>query len=169
MCTIQRRRLITVTSGDSVHHPHHGIGTIQSIRTRSFSGDSGGKFAKLFFERDEITLILREQDLEETVREPIKKREAMKVIEHLESWSGKVSESWKARANAHQAKIDDGDPFALAEVYKTLARRREDDALSAADRKHLSRCEEFLSEELAVALNKSPAEALERMAGAISN
>jgi BMFP domain-containing protein YqiC len=42
--------------------------------------------------------------------------------------------------------------------------REQGDALSAADRKHLKRCSEFLSEELANALDKPRAEVLEQMA-----
>lgn len=110
--------------------------------------------------------MVREEDLQETVRPPIRKSEAQKVLDHLETWDGKVSESWKSRANTHQAKIDDGNPFSLAEVYKCLCQRRADDSLSAADRKHLSRTEQFLAEELAVALNKSTEETIKRMEGA---
>jgi RNA polymerase-interacting CarD/CdnL/TRCF family regulator len=41
--------------------------------------------------------------------------------------------------------------------------REQEDALSLADRKHLRRCTEFLSEELANALGQTTGEALEKM------
>jgi len=84
----------------------------------------------------------------------------------MKAWKGKVSNQWKTRANAHQAMMEEGAPRAFAEVYKNLRVREQGDALSAADRKHLQRCTEFLSEELANALGKSRSEALEEMAKA---
>lgn len=109
----------------------------------------------MFFERDEITLILREEDLAETIRKPIARQQAKKVLEHIEVWEDTTSDQWKARSNTNEAKLNDGDPFALAEVFKSLCLRRESDTLSAADRSHLSQAERFLTEELAVALGKS--------------
>ena len=138
--------------GDSIHHPQHGIGTVQSIRKRSFSGPKGYKFAKLFFPRDDMIMMIRESDLADTIRKPIEESEARGVLEHIGNWSESVSSSWKVRANAQQRKLDDGNPFALAEVYKTLFLLKEAASLSAADRQHLSHSERCLSEELAIAL-----------------
>ena len=135
---------------------------MKSIRERSFSED-GDKFATLFFPRNEITLMVREQDLDEMVRRPIAKKTAKEVFEHIGSWKGTVSEQWKSRANALQKKLDDGDPFALAEVYKALSLRQKEDNLSAADRRQLSQSESRLSEELAMAFGHGQDEVLKRM------
>lgn len=140
--------------GDAIHHPQHGIGTVQSIRKRSFSGPKGCRFAKLFFPRDEITMMIRESDLADTVRKPIEEPEARGVLEHIGNWNESVSGSWKVRANAQQRKLDDGNPYALAEVYKTLSLLQKTDSLSAADRQQLSHSEQSLAEELAVALEQ---------------
>lgn len=96
-------------------------------------------------------MLVREEDLGDSIRKPIKKNSAHKVLEHIEQFQETVSEQWKTRANAIQAKLDDGDPFALAEVYKTLHMRQEAENLSAADRRQLSEVEVRLSEELALA------------------
>ncbi len=145
---------ITISQGDSIHHPQHGIGTVQSIRERSFSGPDNSKFVKLFFPRDEMVLMVRENDIEETIRKPIEKSEARKVLKHIVEWNESESEQWKVRANAQQSKLDEGNPFGLAEVYKTLSQRMEADKLSAADRRQLSQSEQCLSEELAAALDQ---------------
>jgi RNA polymerase-interacting CarD/CdnL/TRCF family regulator len=81
----------------------------------------------------------------------------------MKAWEANPSDQWKVRAIAHQAMMDEGKPRAYAEVYKGLRVREQQDSLSAADRKHLKQCEEFLSEELANALGKSRDEALDRM------
>ena len=99
--------------------------------------------------------MVRENDLADTIRKPIKKSEAQRVMEHIGDWNGSASESWKVRANVQQRKLDDGDPFGLAEVYKTLSLRKKLDTLSGADRRQLSQSEQCLSEELAMALDQS--------------
>ncbi len=76
------------------------------------------------------------------------------MLAHIGEWDGSTSEEWKARANVQKRKLDNGDPFALAEVYKAMVMRKEAGTLSGADRKHLSQSEQCLSEELAAALNK---------------
>ena len=108
-------------------------------------------------------MLVREQDLDESVRKPIAKNTACKVLEHIDQWEESVSEQWKIRANAFQLKLDDGGPFVLAEVYKTLRVRQEADTLSAADRRQLSQAEARLSEELAMAFGHSPAKVLKRL------
>jgi RNA polymerase-interacting CarD/CdnL/TRCF family regulator len=150
---LPRRYVITLSLGDSIHHPHHGIGTVQSIRTRSFSGPDGSKFAKLFFPREGLSMMVRESELADVIRKPIEKSEAEKVLAHISDWNGHTSEVWKTRANAQQKKLDDGDPFSLAEVYKAMVVRKEAGTLSGADRKHLGQSEMCLSEELAAALD----------------
>lgn len=117
----------------------------------------------MFFPREDMTMMVREKDLDETVRKPIAKKKAREVLEHIGTWEGSVSEQWKVRAAAHQAKLDDGDPFQLAEVYKALSLRRQDEKLSAADRRQLSQSEERLAEELAMAFGQSEKRALKRM------
>jgi RNA polymerase-interacting CarD/CdnL/TRCF family regulator len=128
---------------------------VQSIRKRSFSGPKGSRFAKLFFPRTELIMMVRESELADVIRKPIEKSEAQKVLAHISEWNGSTSEEWKTRANAQQRKLDDGSPFALAEVYKALVMRREAGTLSGADRRQLGQSEQCLSEELAAALDKT--------------
>jgi len=128
---------------------------VQSIRKRSFSGPKGRKFAKIFFPREDLVLMVRERDLEGTIRKPIEKAEARKVLAHIGEWTESVSDQWKVRANAQQQKLDGGDAFALAEVYKTLSLRQQADCMSAADRRQLSQSQQSLSEQLAVALDRT--------------
>ena len=110
--------------------------------------------------------MVRENSLAGTVRAPIGPSRAKALMDHMQAWQGKVSKQWKTRANTHQAMMDEGAPRAYAEVYKNLRVREQGEALSAADRKHLQRCTEFLSEELANALDMPPSEVVEQMAKA---
>ena len=154
--TDSRRKLISINQGDTVHHPHHGIGKVQAICKRSFSGEKETTFAQLYFKRDGLTLMLRQQDLETTVRNPINAKEAEKLLDHLKKWKGKVSSKWKARASAHQEAMERGDPFDYADVYKGLSKLEAEGTLRASDRAHLNQSLHFLAEELANALGKTP-------------
>ncbi len=132
----------------------HGIGTVQSIRKRSFSGPKGYRFAKIFFPRENLVLMVREGDLAGTIQKPIGESEARQVLVHIGDWNEAPSDEWKVRASAQQKKLDEGDMFSLAEVYKTLSVRQQSDNLSAADRKQLTQSKQSLSEVLAVALDR---------------
>jgi RNA polymerase-interacting CarD/CdnL/TRCF family regulator len=136
---------------------------VLSIRKRNFTGANGDRFAKVFFPKEEMTMMVREGDIAESMRKPIARTEARKVLDHIEQWDESVSEQWKTRASVHQAKLDDGDPFSIAEVYKALALREAEDKLSAADRRHLGASEQRLAEELAMAFGQSENRALRRM------
>ena len=69
-----------------------------------------------------MTLLLREEDLDQTVRSPINKKEANKLLEHLDNWDGKVGNSWKIRATANQIVLESGDPFGYVDIYKGLSK-----------------------------------------------
>lgn len=90
-----------------------------------------------------------------TIRTTMSAVEARKIISHLKSWQGNVSEQWKVRATVNQAAFDEGNPFGYAEVVKGLIIMQEQSALSATDRKHLNLGIKFLCEELANALGKT--------------
>lgn len=114
----------------------------------------------MYFERDDLTLILREEDLDEEVRAAIDAKEAKRLLDHLEQCRARMSSQWKARGNSNQKKIDSGDPYEYARVFKGLSRlQTKGDGLRAADRQHLQTSYDFLVEEIALALNKSDRQA----------
>ena len=152
-----------INQGDFVLHPRHGVGRIQSIRRRSFLGEEPRRFAKLFFKRDGLTLLVRRQDLSESVRSIISAKEARDVLDHLKSCKPKMSTHWKSRTNKNEAAIEDGEPEKLATVYKGLVTMQaKGQSLRAADRKHLQASFDLLCEELAAALGE-PRSEVERM------
>jgi len=108
-------------------------------------------------------MMVRENDLADTIRRPIQMSEAQRVLAHISDWTESVSDSWKVRANAQQRKLDNGDPFALAEVYKTLRVRQQADTLNGADHRQLNQSMRCLSEELAAAMNQSVSQVCQHM------
>ena len=123
-------------------------------------------FAQVYFERDGLTLLMRKQDLADTVRNPINASEAKQLLDHLEKWDGKVSNQWKVRANVNQVAMERGDPVDYVDVYKGLSRLEEEGTLRASDRAHLNQALAFLVEELANALGNTPEQARNQIASA---
>nr|WP_298451657.1 CarD family transcriptional regulator [uncultured Marinobacter sp.] len=144
-----------MNQGDRIFHPGHGIGIVESILKKSFSGEDKTKFVKLYFERDDLTWLVRANDLPSNIRFPMSAQEAKKIIKHVKSWQGKLSEQWKARSTANQAAIDKGDPYGYAEMVKGLSVMQEENPLSMTDRRHLNLGIKFLCEELSSALGKT--------------
>jgi RNA polymerase-interacting CarD/CdnL/TRCF family regulator len=167
MLDVKRYRTINIRQGEHVHHPQHGIGKVQSIRKRSFYGHEPARYAQLYFERDALTLTLLEKDLSETIRCLITAVEAKELLQKIEAWDGKPKAQWKARADAHQAAIDGGDPFECGKVLKGLSQMEAEGTLRPRDRAHLNRSQELLTEELSRALKKSRAQVLKLIDEAI--
>lgn len=110
--------------------------------------------------------MMRMQDLAKTVRNPISASEAKQLLDHLEKWDGNVSSQWKVRANANQLAMERGDPLDYANVYKGLSRLEAQGTLRASDRAHMNQALDFLVEEVANALGKTPEQARSQIARA---
>lgn len=93
--------------------------------------------------------MLREEDLDRSVRTPIDKKEVSKLYKHMDNWNGKVGSSWKIRATANQSVLESGDPYGYVDVYKGLSKLEHEGTLRASDRQHLNQSLELLVEELA--------------------
>ena len=151
----QRRSPIDIQKGDSIHHPQHGIGRVQSIRERSFSSAPAASYAELYFKRDGLTLTLLEKDLDKTVRNLINSKEAKQLLTDLKEWEGKAHKQWKSRAEANQRAIESGDAFEYAKVFKSLNRLAAKDELRPRDKAHMNLSLDMLTEELCSALGKT--------------
>jgi RNA polymerase-interacting CarD/CdnL/TRCF family regulator len=93
-----------------------------------------------------------------TVRSLISADEAKQLLKHIESWEGQAKSQWKARADAHQAAIEGGDPFEYAKVAKELGRMEAADELRPRDKANLAQSLNLLTEEITQSLQKTPAQ-----------
>ena len=145
-----------IRKGEHVLHAQHGVGKIKSIRNRSFSGHAPARYVQLYFERDELTMTVLEEELPDVVRSLISFEEAEELLGQMSAWNGKPNEKWKARANAHQAALESGDPFEYVKVLKELTYLERQGELGLRDREHLSKSLYLITDELACAMKKSP-------------
>ncbi len=129
-------------------------------------GPAPASYVEIYFPRSELTLSMLEGELPSVARSIISARQARKLLSELNHWQGEVKAQWKARANAHQAAIERGDPFEYAKVFKGLSRLEANGTLRAQDRAHLNQTQELLTEELAWSLGKTPEQARDLLARA---
>jgi RNA polymerase-interacting CarD/CdnL/TRCF family regulator len=99
------------------------------------------------------------KDISNTIRNLITADEAKRLLDMMRNWNGQPKKQWKARADAHQAAIESGDPLECAKVVKSLTRLQSESPLRQQDRAHLKQSMELLTEELARALKKRPPQA----------
>ena len=140
--------------GDLCLSLKHGVGKVQSIKTRSLGGPSESSYAELYFSSQDLTLILLEKDLPETVRELVPAEKADELIACLEDWDGEPNKAWKARALGHQAAIEGGDPFENVKTFKELYGLSLVGVLRTSDRQNYNKSLELLIEELMYSLGK---------------
>ena len=111
--------------------------------------------------------MLLKEDMSKTVRSLITSSEARKVLQKIEQWDGEPRSQWKARADAHEAAIEGGDPFEYAKVAKELSRMESADELRPRDRRNLHHSLELIEEELTQSLNKTPTQARQLLQAAL--
>jgi RNA polymerase-interacting CarD/CdnL/TRCF family regulator len=141
--------------GDYVHHPQHGVGIVKSISERSFYGAAPARYAQLYFEEDELTLTVLENDLSNVIRCLLTPEQSLDLLEKIKNWDGQAKKQWKAREDAHKVAFDAGDPFEYAKVLKGLVRLEKVGDLRPTDRRHLNRALDLLAEELGQTLKKT--------------
>lgn len=122
----------------------------------------------MYFEREELTLIMLADDVAANFRKLISADEAKKVLDRIKRWSGKPKAQWKARADAHQSALESGDPFECAKVLKGLNELESNGSLRQRDRMHLKQSLELLTEEMARALGQRPSRTQKIISDAVS-
>lgn len=145
------------------------MGQIEAIRERSFYGAKAATYVTLYFKRENLRLMLLEDDVPKTVRGLISPEESEQLLEQLKQWSGSVNKQWKARADKHQAALDSGNPYRYGQVLKSLSQMEsEGETLRHGDRQHLLQSQELLVEEIGRSLGKTPQQANQLLAAAVS-
>ena len=110
------------SKGDHVVYPTHGVGKIQGIEEQEIAGE---KLELIVIEFDKDRMVLRvpsakaEQSGLRSLSSPDQMKEALKTLKG----KSKVRRTmWSRRAQEYEAKINSGDPVAIAEVVRDLFR-----------------------------------------------
>ena len=108
--------------GDFVVYPTHGVGKVVNIETQEYAGHKLRLFV-ISFDRDRMTLRV---PTDKAGVSGLRKLSSKKVMENaLTTLKGRARVKrtmWSRRAQEYEAKINSGDPIAIAEVVRDLYR-----------------------------------------------
>jgi len=153
----------TFKKDDYVVYPAHGVGQIEGVETHTIGGMSVSLYA-ISFEKDRMRLKI-----------PVNKAEASglrklstssRLDDAIETLKGRARirrTMWSRRAQEYEAKINSGDPVAIAEVLRDLKRSNDDNEQSYSERQIYQSAMERLARELAAGQSISEDKATEKL------
>ena len=116
------RRVNGFAVGDHVVYPAHGVGRITAIDEQAIADQTIQMFV-VAFEKDKMTLMVPTDKVESAGMRRLSSRETMDTV--LSTLRGRARlrrVMWSRRAQEYEAKLNSGDPVAIAEVLRDLHR-----------------------------------------------
>lgn len=108
--------------GDYVVYPTHGVGKVTGIKRQTIAGFDLQLFV-IVFDSDKMTLRVPVDKTTESGLRKISSRDKMRtVVATLKGRARSRRTMWSRRAQEYGAKINSGDPVAVAEVVRDLYR-----------------------------------------------
>ena len=116
------KKLGIFACGDYVVYPNHGVGQISTIEDQEVAGYQLRLFV-VRFDKEKMTLRIPVGKAEEAGLRKLATRQKIDVaITTLKGRSRVNRAMWSRRAQEYEAKINSGDPVAIAEVVRDLHR-----------------------------------------------
>lgn len=153
-------------SGDLVVYPAHGVGEITAVDELTVAGEAL-KVYSIVFRENKMTLRLPVMKAKNAGLRKLTSRDRFKDATKTLLGRAKRSRAmWSRRAQEYEAKINSGDPVAIAEVVRDLHRKEETTEQSYSERQIYQAALGRLARELAAIEKideKKAAEKLEAM------
>ena len=136
-------------SGDHVVYPTHGVGTVQGIEAMSAAGYTL-QVIVVTFEENRMTLRVPVGKAASSGLRKLATEDAMgEALETLRGRARIKRTMWSRRAQEYEAKINSGDPVAIAEVVRDLHRNAGQPDQSFSERQIYEQAMDRLAAELA--------------------
>ncbi len=157
--------------GDRAVYPSQGVGVIEAIESREFSGVEN-KFYVLRIVDSDMTIMVPVGNVSNVgLRRLVNKKQVATVYELLEDrvdMSGGVA-SWSRRQREYNDKIKSGDLMEVAEVLRELYLIKEGKELSYGEKKVLELARKLLVSEIALAEGKDEDKITQRVESMLIN
>jgi len=115
-------RKLPFSRGDYVVYPTHGVGKVTGVEKQEIAGFNLRLFV-ILFESEKMTLRVPVDKVSDSgLRKISSKDKMMAVIATLKGRARSKRTMWSRRAQEYEAKINSGDPVAIAEVVRDLYR-----------------------------------------------
>jgi CarD family transcriptional regulator len=113
---------VSFSEGDYVVYPSHGVGKITGVENQEISGYRLSVFV-VHFDKDRMTLRVPVTKVKNSgLRRLSTQKEMETALARLKGRSKAKRAMWSRRAQEYEAKINSGDPGAIAEVVRDLYR-----------------------------------------------
>jgi len=149
--------------GDYVVYPAHGVGRIESLETQQVSGFEVELYC-ISFDKERMTLKVPVAKAKNSGLRKLSSKDRIKAaMETLRGRSRVRRTMWSRRAQEYEAKINSGDPVAIAEVVRDLHRASDQPEQSYSERQIYQAALERLARELAVVEKIDEVKATEKL------
>ena len=149
------KKPLAFAAGDYIVYPSHGVGRITGIESQHIAGIELEMYV-VSFENERLILRVPVDKVAKSGMRKLSSRE--KITSALETLKIRVrprrNVMWSRRAQEYEAKINSGDPLAIAEVVRDLHRNAGQPDQSFSERQIYEAAMDRLSAELA-ALDKT--------------
>ena len=141
--------------GDMAVYPAHGVGVIERIENREFSGCQEDFYVMRILETKMIIMIPSSNAANVGLRQIIAQDEVSKIFSILKKRDISVdgNQTWNRRYRDYMDKIKSGSVFEVADVYRDLTTIKQDKELSFGERKMLDTARSLLVKEISLAKN----------------
>ncbi|MEO1090422.1 MAG: CarD family transcriptional regulator [Pseudomonadota bacterium] len=140
---------LAFAAGDYIVYPSHGVGRITAVEKETIAGIDLEMYV-VSFEQDRLILRVPVDKVAKSGMRKLSSKE--KIHSALETLKTKIrprrSVMWSRRAQEYEAKINSGDPVAIAEVVREL-HKAEDQEQSYSERQMYRAALERLAREVA--------------------
>src|SRR5208282_6882055 len=150
-------------TSEFIVYPAHGVGQIVSIEEQEVAGARLELFV-INFVKDKMTLRVPTSKIASVGMRKL--AEAPMVKRALETLKGRARikrTMWSRRAQEYEAKINSGDPLAIAEVVRDLHRNANQPDQSYSERQIYEAALERLASELAAVESIEPEQATQKL------
>ena len=113
---------LAFNTGDFVVYPTHGVGRVTGVETQEIAGHELQLFV-ISFDQDRMTLRVPTSKASTSGLRKLSSRKVMDTALTTLKGRARVKRTmWSRRAQEYEAKINSGDPVAIAEVVRDLHR-----------------------------------------------
>ncbi len=149
--------------GDLVVYPTHGVGKVAAIEKQHIAGHELELFV-ITFDRDRMTLRIPVPKAKNSGLRKLSTRSVMDEALGTLATRAKIKRAmWSRRAQEYEAKINSGDPLAIAEVVRDLHRNANQPDQSYSERQIYEAALDRLACELAAVERILPDEATQKL------
>lgn len=157
------------TAGDFVVYPAHGVGLVEGVETTQIAGMEITLYT-ICFEKDRMRLKLPVSKVKSSGLRKLSSKDRLKdALGTLQGRSQVKRVMWSRRAQEYEAKINSGDPVAIAEVLRDLRKDTDESEQSYSERQIYQAALERLAREVAAIEKIDEKKAAEKLEAVLSN